>query len=225
MVMEIDFKPKYNPNVSRRLNSIDYMSGTSHSPSGVVKTFESISNLASFNKSIVHRVDALYKKVTPSTMRGSRRHGILAACLYKILIDDGKFFPEKYIIDLFAIEKKSFTKGLKMLSQVTKVPVPLPQDIIRTFAMEIGIRNEDHLRDISEFARQMCCSHTEFNRSCASSVAGALLFFFIRARKDIRKSLPSSFDIKSFTKHLKISEVTINNLCSRAESVIAEAFA
>lgn len=165
-------------------------------------------------------VDATIKKyetvVGRKTMRGEKRNGIIAICLWVSLRERGDFRTVTEVGALFDLERKNLYKGLQTYSQAfpdDRIVTLTPTDLLsRTLKLaEIETTHYEALKQICESLEN---KSRMLSRSNPQSVAAAIVWLYlclhpqVKAKYGISKSL--------YAKKVSLSEITISKLAKEA---------
>ena len=158
------------------------------------------------------------------TMRGEKRNGIIAICLWVSLREQGDYRTVTEVGGLFDLERKNLYKGLQTYSlafpqdrTITLRPVDL---LART--MKLANIDHVHLEDLKKMFEQLENRSQMLGRSNPQSVAAAVVWLFlclhpnVKAHHRISKAL--------YAKKVSLSEITISKLAKEALKKLPNSF-
>lgn len=171
-------------------------------------------------------VEATIKKyqtvVGSKTMRGEKRNGIIAICLWVSLRERGDCRTVTEVGSLFDLERKNLYKGLQTYSRAfpdDRTITVTPGDLLAR-TMKLADIRETHSAPLVELCRSLENRSQMLGRSNPQSVAAAIVWLYlclhpqIKADHGITKSL--------YAKKVSLSEITISKLAKEAFKKIHE---
>jgi hypothetical protein len=181
--------------------------------------FKDVENLG-FSDRIVGIANDMYIQVTNGKIyRGNSRKAIVFACVYHAFKAIDKPLSCDSLREIFALERKIVLKGLKhVMKHLPKdsnlrtkyiTPIELVEEIMDKF--NASKEQKEEVVKLYELIRN---KSSKLNRSRPQSVASGLIYFYIsHHNKDI--------NIKDFTKKVKLSELTVNNISKEIEKILS----
>jgi len=161
--------------------------------------------------------ESKYKTIVGgTTVRGSGRKAIVAACLMYTYRDEYDFRTSDEIRVMFDISKKKMSEGLTRYYRTfpeSRVAVVTPIKMLRRIMRLTGVGTE-HYKKICRLIRALDKTNEILNRSSPQSVASAAVYLFLCLNTDIRDEL--NITKRQFASAVDISDMTISKLAKIA---------
>lgn len=176
------------------------------------------SDIKGFNLSerIESVANDIYKTVTKGRIfRGpNSRQGIIFACVYQAYFIEGN--PQSYddLINVFGITRKASLYGLKFVNMnyVHTIKQNNYENLITEILNKFDTP-DSYKYDIIELYKNVKNKSSKLNRSRPQSICAGLVFYYIQ-----KNSL--NIGISEFSKHVKLSELTINKLVNEIKNCL-----
>lgn len=170
--------------------------------------------------SIKEKTNKLYLQITNGKIyRGDIRIGIIFACVFHIYKDINISKTKDELNQIFNIESRVITKGLKLFSQLKALngekvisPSIQTENYIASI-MEKFNSNKEHIDKVKKLYEKIKNKSSEINSSKPHSVCCALVYYYCRK---INKEL----NISDFSKIVKLNGLTIKKLSKIIENIL-----
>ena len=171
-----------------------------------------------FGDKIIIDADKLYSQITNGQIfRGSKRKGIIFACVFHAYKTNGVTQSCEKLIKVFNITKKVGLGGLKFVNlnistdsdirsnQIT--PVHLIKEIMEKFSA-----NEKQVENALKIYKEIENRSSLLNRSRPQSVAAGLTYYWLRLKD-------TNISMKDFTEKIGLSELTVIKMANEIARV------
>ena len=204
-------------------NESSYMKDTSrcHSYKTNTRSIDSAVEEYKLPESIKEQVEQKYKIIVNGrTVRGKRRHSIIAACTFYCYRDIGENKPSSSIRELFKLTKKDFSAGLneyiRVFSECRTKQMKIT-DLIPCLMIKAGL-GQKHKANILKLAQYLDNTSHLLNRSQPVSVASAIIYLYLCLNPEYKDSL--NLTKTNFSALVKLSDITITKLAKECAIVL-----
>ncbi len=154
--------------------------------------------------------------VGPKTMRGEKRNGIIAICLWRALLEGGDFRTVTEVGALFKLDRKNLYKGLQSYS------VAFPEDRTLTITpshllqrtMQLADIRQEHHHEISELCSCLQNKSKMLTRSNPQSVSASVVWVWLCLNPTLK--LRYAITKSVYAARVSLSEITISKLAKEA---------
>jgi transcription initiation factor TFIIIB Brf1 subunit/transcription initiation factor TFIIB len=177
------------------------------------------------NEAIISKTEEKYKNIVgDSTVRGDKRKGIVAACLYHVFHDQGDFRTIKDLEILFSLNKEKISAGMKAYH--AKFPESRTQNIkpvslIEKTMKQVGI-SADKYSHIVEIANNIENRDSVINRSSPQSVAPSIVYYYLCLCPEYKKLIDMTKS--KFASRVDLSEITITKIVKKINEIYTNKF-
>jgi transcription initiation factor TFIIIB Brf1 subunit/transcription initiation factor TFIIB len=173
------------------------------------------------NKAMIAKTEEKYKMIVgENTVRGDKRKGIVAACLYHVYLEMGEIITPKDLQVMFDIKRDKISDGMYAYHQVFKESrtqnINSVALIMKTIK-EVGISRPDAYEKILEIAKTIENRNVIINRSSPQSVAPALVYFYLCLNQDYKKLI--DYDKQKFAEKVGLSEITLTRIVKKIAEI------
>lgn len=180
--------------------------------------YKDVENMG-FSDKIVDIANQIYLNTTKDKIyRGKSRKAIVYACIFNAFKILGQPQSCEALINVFQLDRKVVLKGLKHVS----LNAPKNSEIRTKYITAIEIideimnkfnANSEQKKEVFSIYEQVKNRSVILNRSKPQSVASGIIYYYITTNsKDI--------DIKTFTKTVNLSELTVNKVSKEIEKIL-----
>jgi transcription initiation factor TFIIIB Brf1 subunit/transcription initiation factor TFIIB len=181
--------------------------------------FKDIENFG-FTENIVNCANDIFTNVTEGKIyRGNSRKAIIFACIFNACKMNDNIYSCDLLKELFKLDRKTILKGLKhvnLKSAKTKQNCKYitPRELIKEYSNKLKIPIEQQ-EEIEKLFEKIKNKSTLISRSRPQSIASSFIYYYISRKKGI-----GNYNIKDYTKTIKLSELTINKISKEIDRLI-----
>jgi transcription initiation factor TFIIIB Brf1 subunit/transcription initiation factor TFIIB len=160
--------------------------------------------------------------VGKKTMRGEKRNGIIAICLWVSLREIGDFRTVTEVGALFNLERKNLYKGLQTYSQAfpgDRTITVTPSDLL-TRTIKLAEIQDSYKEELKKLCLQLENKSRMLGRSNPQSVAAAIVWLFLCLNPDVKAEHHLSKTL--YAKRVSLSEITISKLAKESLKKLRE---
>lgn len=180
--------------------------------------YKDVENMG-FSDKVVDLANQIYLQTTKDKIyRGKSRKAIVYACIFNAFKILGKPQSCEALRNVFQLDRKVILKGLKHVS----LNAPKNSEIRTKYITAIEIINEimnkfnantDQKKEVFSIYEQVKNRSVIINRSKPQSVASGIIYYYITSNK-------KDIDIKTFTKTVNLSELTVNKVSKEIQKIL-----
>ena len=160
--------------------------------------------------------------VGKKTMRGEKRNGIIAICLWVSLREIGDFRTVTEVGALFDLERKNLYKGLQTYSQAfpkDRTITVTPHDLL-TRTIKLAEIQDSYTEPLKKMCLQLENKSQMLGRSNPQSVAAAIVWLYLCLHPDVKAEHHLSKTL--YAKRVSLSEITISKLAKESLKKLQE---
>lgn len=191
---------------------------TRHAPKSLDKVYED--NNIILQDSIKAQIEQKYNKIVgKTTVRGKKRKGIVAACMFFVYMDFLKVRTTDFIRNKFGLDKKEMSEGLttyyKSFPSDRKRYVR-PKDLLK-WIMDMTTVPLEHYSEILKLMMLLENTSVSLKRSTPQSVASSIVFYYLCLNPELKSDL--KLDKKTFAEKARLSEITVSKLTKEISTI------
>lgn len=160
--------------------------------------------------------------VGKKTMRGEKRNGIIAICLWVSLREIGDFRTVTEVGALFDLERKNLYKGLQTYSKAfpkDRTITVTPHDLL-TRTIKLAEIQESYCDPLKQLCLQLENKSRMLGRSNPQSVAAAIVWLYLCLNPEVKAEHHLSKTL--YAKRVSLSEITISKLAKESLKKLQE---
>jgi len=168
-------------------------------------------------KDVVDIANSNYALITEdSILRGNSRKGLIVACIFYGFEDLGQRKSQDEIKNLFGINKKILSNGMKMFNlKIKRSPLyTSPLDFIPKIMSKFSL-SEKHSQFIIKLFSKICSKSAFINRSNPDSIAAGLSYFVL-------KHINYPVSLTEFSKRVGLSDITIHKISKKIKDIVEQ---
>lgn len=180
--------------------------------------YKDVENMG-FSDRIVNQANKIYFEVTDGKIfRANSRKAIVFACIFHAYKLSGKPQSHAKLKNIFNLTRKTCLKGLKHVNlhapkdSEIRITYITPENLVEEI-MDKFSATDVQKKEVIDLYNQIKNKSSRLNRSRPQSVASAIVFYWIRAKK-------KNISLKEFTSKVSLSELTVNKIAKEIEKVL-----
>ena len=187
------------------------------------RTIKKALELRKISDAMVESTIKKYETVVgKKTMRGEKRNGIIAICLWVSLREIGDFRTVTEVGALFDLERKNLYKGLQTYSQAfpkDRTITVTPHDLL-TRTIKLAEIQDSYTEPLKKMCLQLENKSQMLGRSNPQSVAAAIVWLYLCLNPEVKAEHHLSKTL--YAKRVSLSEITISKLAKESLKKLQE---
>ena len=187
------------------------------------RTIKKALELRKISDAMVESTIKKYETVVgKKTMRGEKRNGIIAICLWVSLREIGDFRTVTEVGALFDLERKNLYKGLQTYSQAfpkDRTITVTPHDLL-TRTIKLAEIQDSYTAPLQKLCLQLENKSQMLGRSNPQSVAAAIVWLYLCLHPKVKAEHHLSKTL--YAKRVSLSEITISKLAKESLKKLQE---
>ena len=176
-----------------------------------------------FPQDVIERANQYYIQIIDDKIyRAKNRKSIVFACTYKTYMDLGTPVGPNYLANIFSLDKKGVSNGLKLFSNVFRKDITKKYidaiDLVPKIISDLNIDRSYHkdcIDDIKKIYEAVKARSKIFNSSNPQSIAAGIVYYYLRLN-DI------TITRSDYSNIVKLTDITFTKIATDINNVIGQ---